>query len=116
MKMKKILLASIAAMLVMCFAFSTAFAATAKELDKLYQKVDKANAKIAEAVEKAMATEKDDVEKLLKKVDQIVDSVMEYADSIGVEVVCEYDYYIIDGHTVAIDPLRVVNVGTGGNQ
>ena len=99
MKMKKMLLASIAAMLVMCFAFSTAFAATAKELDKLYQKVDKA-----------------DVEKLLKKVDQIVDSVMEYADSIGVEVVCEYDYYIIDGHPVAIDPLRVVNVGTGGNQ
>ncbi len=110
---KRLLLASLAAMLVLCFAIPAASAATDKELDKLYTMVDQANAKIASAVEKAQKTEEDDVDELLAYVDEVTAPVFSYADSIDVKVKCKYDKYIIDGQRVKIDPLRVVNVGTG---
>jgi len=115
--MKKLLLAFVAAMLVLCLAIPAAFAATDEEIDKLNQMVDRANEKIVKLVEKAQQTPVDDVEWLLAKVAEIKDSVDDYAASIGAEIECTYTTYTIDGQDVEIDPLRVVNVGsgTGGN-
>jgi hypothetical protein len=80
-----------------------------KEYDKLVAIVDAANLKIEKCVETAIRSEKDDVEKLLEKVDNIVAYVMNKADAAGYEVECIYEPYEIDGQTVLIDPLRVVN-------
>ena len=57
----------------------------------------------------AIRSEKDDVDKLLAKVDKIVAYIMRKAETAGYEVICEYTAYEIDGQTVLIDPLRVVN-------
>lgn len=114
---KKFLLTLVAALLVLCLAIPAALAATDKEIAKLDKMVDKANLKIAKLVEKAQKTPVDDVDWLLAKVDEIKESVDEYAASIGMEVECSYTTYTVDGQDVEIDPLRVVNVGsgTGGN-
>lgn len=116
---KKLLVASIAAMLVFCLAMP-AFACSVKAggarsgAAKLYLMVDIANAKIDAAILKAQMTRRDDVAQLLALVDKIVDPVYAYAASIGATVVCDEEDYFIDGRWVTVDPLRVVNVGTGG--
>lgn len=58
----------------------------------------------------AIRTPYNDVPWLLASVDALVDDVMDYAGYIGATVVCEYEYFWIDGQYVAIDPLKVVNV------
>ena len=80
------------------------------EFLKLSRMVDKANEKILKAVQKAQATPYDDVDELLATVEAIVAGVMDYANSIGGVVVCEYTTYYIDGQSVLIDPLRVIRL------
>lgn len=83
--------------------------ATQKELVTLYVMVEAANLTIEGLVKVAQYTRCNDVALLLYAVDRIVKPVFEYAEKIGVEVVCEYTAYEIDGQTVLIDPLRVIN-------
>ena len=86
-----------------------------REARILYAMVDAANVSIAIAVRIAQITPYDDVDALLVTVDVIVAAVTAYADRIGAELACDYTEYVIDGRTVLIDPLRVVNIpGTGG--
>ncbi|MEA4823827.1 MAG: hypothetical protein VB111_06925 [Clostridiaceae bacterium] len=80
------------------------------ELKALTNMVDTANATIDMLVKIAIMTPYDDVDSLLKTIDKIVSPVFRYADRIGVTVVCEYEEVVIDGRTVLIDPLRVVNI------
>lgn len=78
------------------------------QFDKLVKMVDRANDQIIKAVEKAQRTPYDDVDELLATVDAIVANVMDYANSIGGLVVCEYTTYYVDGQYVLIDPLRII--------
>ena len=111
---RKTLLAIVAAMLIMCFACAGAFAATEGEMRQLYRKVDNANTQIQIYTIVAILTPYDDVDWLLDRVDATVAPVFAYARSIGAEIACEYDCYLIDGRIVMVDPLKVINVGTGG--
>ncbi|MGI6239158.1 MAG: hypothetical protein ACOYI5_05980 [Christensenellales bacterium] len=110
---RRILLTTVAVMLLLCFATTGALAATQAEMRLLERKVDTANLQIKVYVLVAMLTPYDDVDWLLSMVDATVGPVFAYAASIGATVVCEYDYYWIDGRIVAVDPLKVINVGTG---
>ena len=110
---RKVILATVAMMLILCFACTGALAATDSQLRQLYRKVDTANTQIKVYVLWAMLTPYDDVDWLLDKVDDTVKPVFSYANAIGATVVCEYTYYYIDHQVVAIDPLKVINVGTG---
>ena len=83
--------------------------ATAKEIATLNLMVEAANLTIKGLVKVAQYTPYNDVPYLLYAVDRIVAPVFEYGEKIGVEVVCEYTEYVIDGQTVLIDPLRVIN-------
>lgn len=72
--------------------------------------VDAANATIDMLVKIAIMTPYDDVDSLLMTIERIVRPVFRYADRIGATVVCDYKEVVIDGRTVLIDPLRVVNI------
>lgn len=82
---------------------------TQKELITLHVMVEAANLTIEGLVKVAQYTPCNDVAALLYAVDRIVKPVFEYGEQIGVEVVCEYTEYEIDGQTVLVDPLRVIN-------
>lgn len=107
-KMLCLLLMMVALMLLCCTA-AMAETASEKEMDKLYQMVDQANEKIEGYIEHAQATEKDDIDWLQEKVDKVVTRVVEYGEKIGVTVECEKVEYEIDGQTVLVDPLKVIN-------
>ncbi len=77
---------------------------------RLQVMVMQANAEIDLLVLWAKITPYDDVDWLLSQVDRITGRVFDYADSIGATVVCDYEPHWIDGQTVLVDPLRVVNV------
>lgn len=81
-----------------------------KEIITLYTMVESANIAIEIAVRVAQLTPYNDVALLLYTVDCIADNVMDYAEEIGAEVVCEYTEYVVDGQTVLVDPLRVINI------
>ena len=89
--------------------------ATAKEVTTLIVMVEAANFAIEGLVKVAQLTPYNDVALLLIAVDRIVEPVFAYGEKIGVEVVCEYTAYEIDGQTVMIDPLRVINLPGKGN-
>ena len=80
-----------------------------KDFAKLEDMVAKANEKVAKAVAQAQKTAEDDIAQLLKKVDKTISSVYKFAEEIGADVVCEIEYYWIDGRLVAIDPLKAIN-------
>ncbi len=109
--MKKILKIMVAvALLITLMCSVAAFAEPSKQEQKdLKKMVNTANQQIKKLVKAAQKTPEDDVAELLTAVDSIVAPVFAYAEQIGAEVVCEYDYYKIDGQTVAIDPLKVIN-------
>ncbi len=83
--------------------------ATVKEIATLTMMVEAANLTIKGLVKVAQLTPYNDVPYLLHAVDCIVAPVFAYGEEIGVEVICEYTEYVIDGQTVLIDPLRVIN-------
>lgn len=86
------------------------------EVVALYTMVYVANEAIELAVRLAQLTPYNDVPALLIAVEAIASGVKAYAESIGAEIACEYTEYVIDGQTVLIDPLRVINIPghTGG--
>ena len=117
-KMKKrFFMAMIAAAVAMVLLCGGALACTQQsaEVRKLYDMVDQANEKIDRYVWIAKLTPYDDVDWLLWKVDRTVAPVFRYAQQIGATVVCEYRAEWIDGRSVYVDPLKVINVGTEEN-
>ena len=72
--------------------------------------VKSANAKVKALVRTAQATPYDDIAWLQRSVSAVTKPVFAYAAKIGATVVCDVVYYEIDGQTVGVDPLRVVNI------
>jgi hypothetical protein len=83
--------------------------ATTQELVTLCVMVEAANLTIEGLVKAAQYTPYNDVALMLLAVDCVVAPVFAYGEKIGVEVVCEYTEYEIDGQVVLVDPLRVIN-------
>lgn len=75
--------------------------------------VEKANEKVADLIAHAQKTAKDDVDKLLVKTEDVINKAKEKVARLGFEVECIYLEYEIDGHTVFIDPLYVINPRPG---
>lgn len=114
--MKKMLRKLLAICLVLMLTCSSAMACTVSDnaqakLNKaLYVMVDAANLQVLALVKVAQATPYDDVDWLVASTDAVVAPVFAYAKLIGAEVECVYIEYEVDGQTVLIDPLKVINV------
>lgn len=112
--MKKAIAFVLCLVLVLTLGLNVACAAqrqpTRAELATLNRLVDAANLQIKVMVLTAQLTPWNDIAWLQRNVDLIVRGVQNYARRIGATVVCEYTYYYIDGHYVAVDPLRVINL------
>jgi len=80
----------------------------AKNLAKAERIVAQANEKIEDLVAHAQSTKKDDVAKLLDQVDKLVEKTRKQVAKLGYEVECTYTEYVVDGQTILIDPLRVI--------
>lgn len=80
----------------------------AKNLAKAERIVAQANEKIEDLVAHAQSTKKDDVAKLLDQVDKLVEKTTKQVAKLGYEVECTYTEYVVDGQTILIDPLRVI--------
>ena len=119
-RMKKFVFVLVVALVLSSMVFSMTASAyspnadadvpTEKEMQTLCEMVDAANATIELAVKIAQKTPYNDVKLLLKTVDAIANGVFSYAEHIGAEVVCEYTEYVVDGQTLLIDPIRVINI------
>ncbi|MDD4689593.1 MAG: hypothetical protein PHE51_07590 [Eubacteriales bacterium] len=79
-----------------------------KDYAKVDMMVEKANQKILKMVNKAMSANNLDIDKLVEKTNAVAFKEIEKASKLGIEVLCEYVAYEIQGHTIYIDPLRVV--------
>lgn len=115
-KMLRVLSAVMVFMLLICSvalaepkADKKAEKAWEKQVKELEKVVKEANKEIKAAVKAAQKTPYDDVDELLAKVDAIAAGVKAQGAAMGIEVACDYEYYVVDGQTVAIDPLRVIN-------
>lgn len=109
--MKKMLCAMICSVMLVMMLASTAMAAPKHvSEDGLYAMVDAANAQIEALVEEAIATPENDVKDLQKQIKKIVHDVQSYAKKLNAEVGCDVVEYEIDGQTVMIDPLYVINI------
>ena len=84
-----------------------------KNYEKACDIVEKANEKVADLVEHAQKTDKDDVDKLIEKTTDVIDKAIEKVAALGFEVECTYIEYEVDGQTVCIDPLYVINPRPG---
>ncbi|MBQ6715257.1 MAG: hypothetical protein IJN21_01915 [Clostridia bacterium] len=71
--------------------------------------VETANAQIRALVFAAQLTPYDDVELLVASTNAVAAMARYKASLLGYEVGCTYTYYKVDGRTVAIDPLYVIN-------
>ncbi|MBO2516192.1 MAG: hypothetical protein CW338_02805 [Clostridiales bacterium] len=109
--MKKVLRVVSIVLLVMILTCSVAMAEgpSKAQMKTLETMVKAANKSIKSAVKIAQKTPYNDVPWLLAYVDGVAFGVKVYAKSIGATVVCDYEYYVIDGQRVAVDPLRVIN-------
>lgn len=83
--------------------------ADSKNLAKAEKIVAQANRKIDLWVAHAQHTAKNDVPQLLVKIDRLVEQTRRQVNQLGFDLQCEYVAYEIDGQTVLIDPLRVIN-------
>ena len=114
--MKKMLRKLLAICLVLMMVCSSAMAcpagdaAQAKLNKALYVMVDAANLQVKALVKIAQTTPYNDVAWLVASTDAVVAPVFAYAKLIGAEVECVYTEYEVDGQTVLIDPLKVINV------
>lgn len=109
--MKKFAVMLVSMLMIAAILCSGALACSSSQARTLYRKVDAANAKVLGYVVVAQLTPYNDIPWLLASVDKVTKPVIAYAESIGAKVECRYTYYLVDGKWVAIDPLRVVNVG-----
>lgn len=66
------------------------------------------NAKIECLVKIAMYQKNPDIDKLVAQTTSLAESTIEVGAALGIEVVCEYIPYVINGQTVYIDPLIVI--------
>ena len=78
--------------------------------------VNAANAQIRALVYAAQKTPYDDVAILVVSTNAVAASAKYAVSQLGYKVGCTYTYYQVDGQTVAIDPLYVINPrpGSGG--
>lgn len=121
--MKKKLL-SIVLLFVLVFAVAAPGIASACSNDSLqtaryYQAVsivNSANAQIRALVYTAQRTPYDDVAWLVASTKAVASSAKYMVSQLGFKAGCTYTYYEVDGKTVAIDPLYVINPrpGSGG--
>ena len=83
------------------------------QVDRDYEEIEKlvawTNNRIEVLVARAQATPEDDVEQLIAEVDMLIANVMNKAAAKGISIQCTYTAYEIDGRTVLIDPLKVIN-------
>jgi|GEM_PF-6953510 len=81
-----------------------------KQSPKAYMEalVDWTNEQIEDAVARAQRTRKDDVALLKSQEALLVSNIKYWSKVTGIEVICEYVDYYVDGQWVSIDPLRVV--------
>ncbi|HBL84608.1 MAG: hypothetical protein A2Y17_10565 [Clostridiales bacterium GWF2_38_85] len=70
--------------------------------------VERTNAKIEDLVVAAMAEEDPDLDLLVARTNFLAQTTIKIAAALGVEVVCEYVVYEINGVAVVIDPLIVI--------
>ena len=75
------------------------------------------NKSVERMIRAAQLTPYDDVAALIISTDFLIQITTAAVNALGFEVECTYEEYIVDGHTVMIDPLRVINPiqGGGGN-
>lgn len=120
--MKKKLL-SIVLLFVLVFAVAAPGIASAcsydYEIARYYQAVsivNSANAQIRALVYTAQRTPYDDVAWLVASTKAVASSAKYMVSQLGFKAGCTYTYYEVDGKTVAIDPLYVINPrpGSGG--
>lgn len=119
--MKKMFRRLLILALVLMLTCSSAMACTvdnstqAKLNKTLYAMVEAANLAVKVQVKIAQETPYNDVAWLKAVTEATVAPVFAYAELIGATVECEYKEYEVDGETVLIDPLKVINVkGTYG--
>lgn len=75
--------------------------------------VDSCNKLVEAAVRYAQATPKNDVAELIATTDYLLRDTVIVVNALGFQVECCYTEYTVDGQTVLIDPLRVINpIGT----
>jgi hypothetical protein len=70
--------------------------------------VETANKVIVKLVEVAQSQQDPDIDKLVALTNLISKNAINAAANLGVEVVCEYVAYEINGQIVLIDPLRII--------
>ena len=68
------------------------------------------NAAVKTMVHIAQKTPYDDARLVQMTTDALCNATVKKAASVGVTVECTKDIYQIDGHEVAIDPLKVINL------
>ena len=93
-------------------ANSRAYLAQAEKL------VRDCNKSVELLVKAAQLTPYDDVAALIFSTDALLKTTTLAVNALGFEVACSYTEYIVDGQSVLIDPLRVINPiqsGGGGN-
>ena len=76
------------------------------------------NASVERLVKAAQLTPYNDVAALVVATDAVIKATTLAVNIMGFEVECTYTEYFVDGQTVLIDPLRVINPiqsGGGGN-
>lgn len=71
--------------------------------------VDSCNKLVASAVRYAQATPQNDVKQLIATTDLLIRDTTIVVNALGFQVECCYTEYTVDGQTVLIDPLRVIN-------
>lgn len=70
--------------------------------------VEVSNARIMALVHRAQRQENPNIDLLVARTNAIAARTIFIADKLGIEVVCEYTPYEIDGQIVYIDPLIVI--------
>jgi hypothetical protein len=86
-----------------------ALAKAEKDLAKAEKFVADANAQIEAFVTRAQRTPKEDVGLLLEQIGRVVERTVRQVTRLGFGITCEYVTFEIDGQTVLVDPLKVVN-------
>lgn len=71
--------------------------------------INSANSKIRSLVRTAQATPYNDVAWLIASTNSVAANAKYKVSRLGFKVGCTYTYYKVDGRTVAIDPLYVIN-------
>ncbi|MCQ2406824.1 MAG: hypothetical protein MJ067_06395 [Oscillospiraceae bacterium] len=115
--MKRMLCMLLALALVFSLLGTVAFAYEGHDPSyyKAVSAVSATNCAISAAVKLAQATPYNDVLCLIISTEALAASCKSYVRSLGYDVRCEYETFIVDGISVRIDPLHVI-VPPGGEK